>query len=84
MSLVHGDDHYKALALDSVRVARTRTVTAQWPRVPSIDQFVALHRKCQISEKFTGNSDVSKKVKKKTPKQTNKQLNKVTLFNSRS
>ena len=38
VSRVLGDGHYKGFALVTVDVARYRTLTAQWPPVPSLGQ----------------------------------------------
>ena len=66
VSRVLGDDHYKRMPRDIVGVSRSRTLTAQWPKVPSIGYHL---------QPFTGNGDVSKwenfRVGRKTPnKQT--------------
>ena len=50
VSWVLGDDHYKRIPLVTVGVTRKRTLTAQWPWVPSIGQNL---------QPITGNGDVS-------------------------
>ena len=47
---VLGNDHYKLMPHVTVGVARERTLTAQWPRVPSIGQHL---------QPFTVNGDIS-------------------------
>ena len=54
VSRVLGDDHYKRMPRVTVGVARWRTLTAQWPEVPS---------KGQNLQPFNGNGDLSKWVK---------------------
>ena len=48
--MVLWDHHYKWMHYATVNVARSKTVTAQWPRVPSIAQNL---------KPFTGSGDVS-------------------------
>ena len=69
VSRVLGKDHYKWMSRFTVDVARLRTLTAQWPRVPSIGQNL---------QPFTGNIDISIWVKNSQVgrKTTNKQTNK--------
>ena len=54
VSRVPGDVHFKQMSRGTVCVTRKRTVTSQWPRVPSIGQHF---------QPFIGNGNVSKRVK---------------------
>ena len=50
VSLVLGDEHYKRMSRVTVGVARKRTLTVEWPLLPSTDQ---------ILQPFTGKDDIS-------------------------
>ena len=66
MLRVLGDDHYKRMPHVTVRVARLRILTDQWPYVPNIGQNLHFWR-VRMSEKFSSGTINLKH------KQTNKQ-----------
>ena len=68
MSRALGDDYYKRMTCVTVDVARLRTLTAQWQRVPSIGQNLQPFTRIgdiSMSEIFSSGTI--------NPKQTNKQ-----------